>query len=498
MEFLRDARLVPPPPERALDWGAARAGAFARRAVDLVERFVDALPRQPVTRRWPDNDVRNGAVFDVPPSPLPDDAIFDHLARVMLDLSAYPGHPAFMGYISGSGTIPGAVADMLASTLNQNLGGWRLAPAATEIERNLTTWLASKFGLPEGAGGVFTSGGSLGTLTSLKVARDQRAQSDPRFAGVQAGMAIYASEESHAVVVRAADVLGLGRDAVRRIEIDEGGQMKVDALTDAITHDRGKGVHPLAVVATAGTTATGAIDPLPAVADVCARGGLWMHVDAAYGGGAILAPDLAPLFAGVERADSIALDPHKWLYTPIPGGCALFRDMSLPFKSFNVPASYTVEDRERSGSTFDLGSHGLEWSRGFYGFRIWLSLLAYGENAYARRIAHDATLARYMGALVEQAADLELTIPVSLSVCCFRYAPPDARDEQYLDRLNERLMTEVQLDGRAYCSNAIVRGRFSLRACIVNHRTEAEHVERLLAVVRELGTRLHAEMQGHG
>lgn len=483
-----------PASERALDWDGERTTAFATRAAELIGRFVDALPEQPITRRWPAGAVHDAVAIDVPAAPLDDDALFEHLERVLFDVSAYPGHPAFMGYISGPGTIPGAVADLLASTLNQNLGGWRLAPAATEIERHLTTWLASKFGLPDGAGGVFTSGGSLSTLTCLKVARDVHAPADPRFAGVSGGAALYASDESHAVVVRAADVLGLGRDAVRRIPIDETGRMRIDELEAAIARDREAGIHPLAVIGTAGTTAMGAIDPLPAIADVCAREGLWMHVDAAYGGGAILAPDLAPLFAGIERADSIALDPHKWLYTPIPGGCALFRDLTPAFDSFNIPASYTVEDRERSGSTFDFGSHGLEWSRGFYGFRLWVSLLAYGEDAYARRISHDAALARYLGELVERTDDLELTAPVSLSVCCFRYVPEEGCSDEYLDRLNERLMTEVQLGGRAYCSNAIVRGRFSLRACIVNHRTEAEHVERLLEVVREIGGRLHATL----
>jgi aromatic-L-amino-acid decarboxylase len=224
-----------------------------------------------------------------------------------------------------------------------------------------------------------------------------------------------------------------------------------------------------------------------------------MHVDAAYGGPAVLTEDLRAGFAGIERADSIAFDPHKWMYTPHSGGCVLIRDYTHLVLSFAALAGYVHEDKDRSGHGMDLGMMGPQFSRGFQALKIWVSLLAHGRRAYARRISHDAELARYMGKLVEERPDFELAAPVGLSICCFRYVPdalPDGQDrEEYLNTLNERLMTEIHLDGRAYCSNAILNGRFVLRACIVNFRTEAEDVEATLDVAAELGAKLHAELR---
>jgi aromatic-L-amino-acid/L-tryptophan decarboxylase len=269
--------------------------------------------------------------------------------------------------------------------------------------------------------------------------------------------------------------------------------MRPDALAEAIDRDLAAGVVPAAVIATAGTTSTGAIDPLPAIAELCERYGVHLHVDACYGGPAALADDLRPLLAGIERADSIAVDAHKWLYTPLLGGCVLVRDQRRLAASFATDATYIwIHDDLREGVDFTM--HGPDFSRGFAALRIWLSLLAHGRAAYGRRIAHDAALARYLGELVDQHPDFELMTPVSLSICCFRYAPAALRgDEDRLDSLNKRLMSAVMGDGRVYCSNAVLNGRFCLRACIVNFRTEAEQVELLLEVAAEHGARLVAE-----
>ncbi|MGH2785231.1 MAG: pyridoxal phosphate-dependent decarboxylase family protein [Actinomycetota bacterium] len=489
-----------PEPVRDLDWDAARAASFLERAGALWLEYLDKLSSLPVGRSWRPGEVRDAVALSVPKERLSDDALFEHLREVIFDHSVYPGHPRFMGYITGAGTVPGAVADLIAAGLNQNLGGWRHSPAATEIELHLTRWFASRFGLPEVAGGMITSGGAMANFTCLKVARDRVAGWDVRTRGLAGGqrLVLYASTEVHASVWRAADMLGLGMDAVRPVPVDGSFRLRPDALDTLIDADRLSGLRPFAVVATAGTTATGAIDPLPDIARIAAGGRIWFHVDAAYGGAAALSPGLRPLLEGIERADSIAFDPHKWMSTPHPGGCALLRDMAHAYDSFHYGASYTVEDRERTGSTFDFGSHGPQWSRGFTALKIWVSLLAYGEDAYARRIAHDCELARYMGSLVEDHPELELATPVSLSICCFRYLPPGGpRDDGHLDRLNERIMTEVQVDGRAYLSNAVLQKRFVLRACIVNFRTEASDVEALLATVIEIGRRLDVEMSAN-
>ena len=494
-------RPLPPDPVRDLDWDSDRARRFADRTVDLWEEFLKRLPSLPVSGSWNTEQVAAGVVRPIPEEPLSEDELFDYLRSLVFDWSMYPGHPRFMAYITGAGTVPGAPADLLAAGLNMNLGGWRLSPSGTEIELALTRWFADQFGLPDSAGGFLVSGGAMANFVALKAARDARAGWDVRTHGVRGGpaLAFYASEEAHVVIERAADMLGMGMEGVRKVPVDGDRRMRVDALRERIAHDRRSGVEPVAVVGTAGTVATGSVDPLRDIAEVCAEEGLWFHVDGAYGGPAVLAEDLRPLFEGIERADSIAFDPHKWLYTPHSGGCVLLRDSTHLVASFAALAAYIHEDKERSGHGIDLGMMGPQFSRGFQALKVWVSLLAHGKRAYGRRISHDAELARYMGDRVQERAEFELSTPVGLSICCFRYVPvdlPDGADrEDYLNELNERLMTEIHLDGRVFCSNAVLDGRFVLRACIVNFRTEAEDVDAVLDVAAELGAKLDDELR---
>jgi glutamate/tyrosine decarboxylase-like PLP-dependent enzyme len=490
-----------PAPITDLAWSPTRAREFADQAVGLWQEFLARLPDLPVAPSANVAQVAAAVTRAVPEEPLPDDELFAHLRAVLMDNAAFPGHPRFMAYITGAGTIPGAVADFLAAGVNMNAGGWRLSPSATEIELHLTQWFARQFGLPDTAGGLIVSGGALANFVALKAARDRRAGWDVRTEGVaNAGLALYASTEVHVVTDRAADMLGLGTSAVRKIAVDADYRMDVNALRAAIEADRAAGRTPFAVVASAGTVATGAIDPLPAIAEVCRAEGIWLHVDAAYGGPAILADDLRPLLAGIENADSIAFDPHKWLYTPHSGGCVLVRDLQHLADAFAVHPTYIHEDKERSGHGIDFSMLGPQFSRGFAALKIWVSLLAHGRRAYGERISHDAALARYLEARVRERDEFELVSPARLSICCFRYVPADLpvgpRREAYLDMLNERLMTSIHLDGRVYCSNAVLGGRFVLRACIVNFRTEAPDIDALLDVASELGAAIDRELRG--
>ncbi len=478
--------------------------------VSLWEELLRQLPSMP-----PDpggrtrTAIADALLRELPEEGLSNEALVEHARQLVFDHSIYPGSPGFMAYVVGPGTVPGALADLLAAGLNQNVGGWQLAPGATEIELHLTQWFASRFGLPEGSGGLILSGGSMANFTGLKLARDARGGLEVRKTGVrgQAPMAVYVSEEIHGSVVRAADMLGIGTDMVRKIGTDESLRMRVDLLERAIGEDVLQGVRPIAVVACAGSVGTGAVDPFEAIADVCARHGAWLHVDAAYGGGAAFCdPEggegesaLHASLRGIARADSIAFDPHKWLYTPISGGCLLVRDMAALASSFGIGASYIYQDKERTGRGPDYAFLGPQFTRAFSAFKIWFSLLAHGTKAYSRRIAHDAALARYLGELVQSREDFELAAPVGMSICCFRYAPNDVPvgedREGWLDRLNAKLVTELQLEGRAYCSNAVIRGRFALRACIINFRTEAKDVELLIERAAELGSKLHRAMR---
>jgi glutamate/tyrosine decarboxylase-like PLP-dependent enzyme len=484
-----------------LDWSAEHARAFADDVLSLWTEWLERLPTLPVSSAAGAAQVRAAVTRDVPDAPLATEELIDALRTIAFDHTTRVGHPGFMGYISGPGTIPGAVADLLAAGLNQNVGGWRLAPAATEIELHLGRWFAGRLGFPAGAGGSVTSGGAMAAFVALKAARDERAGWPVRELGVRAGppLTCYASDQAHDVNSRAVDMLGLGREAMRSIPSDDDRRMRPDALRAAIARDLRHGAKPFAVVATAGSVSTGAIDPLDDIADLCAEHGLWMHVDGSYGGVAALTDTLRPSFAGIERADSVALDAHKWLYVPHSSGMIVVRDMSVLGAAFAIEPSYLYEEKEASGRGIDLFALGPQFSRGFHALKIWVSLLAHGWSAYERRIAHDVALARYLFARASTHPELEpIGPPPTLSIACFRYVPPELRGgaaaDAYLNRLNEALMMDLQLGGRVFPSNAVIDGRFALRACIVNYRTEVEHLDALIDETVARGRALHARL----
>lgn len=489
-------------PVRDLDWPAERAGALGEELVGLWTEYLSRLRELPVTHPSSADEVRAGVARDVPDEPLPLAELVAYLRTLVFENATLTGHPGFMAYITGAGTVPGAAADLIAAAINQNVGGWRLSPGATEIELHLMRWFAARLGLPETASGFITTGGAMASLFGLAVARDLRAGWDVRKLGVAGGppLTVYASAEVHTVNARACDMLGLGADALRLIPVDDQLRIRVRLLRDAIIRDRVAGKKPFAVIATAGTVGTGAIDPIAEIADLCEREGLWLHIDGAYGGIAALTDELRPLFAGIERADSVALDPHKWLYTPHSGGAIIVRDQRQLAQAFGVNPSYVHEDKELTRRGLDFYAHTPNFSRGFHALKIWVSLLAHGWSAYQRRIAHDVALARYLFERAASHEELETVgQPPELSIACFRYVPRELRHdrsaEPYLNALNERLMAELQLGGRVFPSNAVIDGRFAIRACIVNFRTEVTDMDALLSEAVEQGRRLHAERE---
>lgn len=485
---------------RGLDWTADDARALGEQGLELWCELLRTMRDRPVSGVWSPESLA-AITPRIPEDPFSNEELV-RLAQRVLDLATYPGHPRFMGYICGAGTVPGAVADLLAAGLNANAGGFRVGPGATAIETHLTRWFATEvLGLPEGAFGLFTSGGALANLVALKAARDSGGGPSIRDRGVAGRpMAVYASAEAHVVIDRAMDILGMGFRSLRRIPVDLEGRMRVDLLERAVEEDARDGNLPVAIVATAGTTSTGAIDPLGDIAAVAARRNVWLHVDGAYGAVACLSERLKPLFRGIERADSIAFDPHKWMSTPVGGGCVVARDPDKLKAAFGFPLPpYVRHDKERTGDGIDLGMYGPEFSRSFYAFKVFFSLLAHGRRAYAASIERNVELARYLGEKVDAHPDMERSSAGQLSICCFRYVPPALRgDDAALDALNERIVTELQIDGRAFCSGAMVGGRFTLRACIVNFRTHPEDVDALLHVVEDVGRRLTRGELGRG
>src|SRR5437588_2766204 len=417
----------------------------------------------------------------------------------VIDGCRHNGHPRFFGYVASPSTPAGAFADLLASTVNPSVTSWRSAPAATQVERTVVRWLGSLIGYDENAHGLLTSGGSMANLTALLMAHRAKAGSAISQTGLLnsgARMMIYASDQVHFSVVKAADILGLGKESVRLLPADKTFCTDANALRAAVQSDLDAGLRPFCVVASAGTAGTGAIDPLTEIADVANAFDLWFHIDGAYGAPAAMTDKRRAMFAGLERADSVSLDPHKWLYTPLDCGCLLYRDATLARQAFVTEAEYVKVHEQAEIESFAFWDYGIELSRRFRALKVWLTLKYYGARRLAAAISDDIAMAEYMAEQVESAEDFELLAPVQLSICCFRYVPPKMREsatDAELNRLNERIMHRVQRGGRAYLSNAMLRGKFALRACIINFRTTRADIDLTLEIVREAAKEIEAE-----
>ncbi|MGH9900531.1 MAG: pyridoxal phosphate-dependent decarboxylase family protein [Pyrinomonadaceae bacterium] len=438
-----------------------------------------------------------------PAEAVPLEKIIDD-CKVIFSKSRNNGSPRFFGYVASPAAPVGAFASLLAAALNQNVTAWRSAPAATEIEKTVVRWLATLVGYGEACGGLLTSGGSMANLNALFVAHRTQFKNDTASSkglwGAGAPATLYVSDQVHLSVPKAADVLGVGREQVRVVATDEGFRMDVRALREMLAGDAGRGLRPFCVVASAGTVGTGAVDPLTEVARVAAEHRLWFHIDGAYGALARLDPKRRALFDGLELADSLSLDPHKWLYAPVDCGCLLLRDPPQARAAFRATEeSYIKVYEEDDAESFAFWDYGVELSRPFRALKVWMMLRYYGARRVAGAIAEDNTLAAYLAERVEAADDFELLAPVTLGVCCFRYVPPDiaraleaaggddeerARLIAHLDELNTRVMRAVQRGGRAYLSNASLRGRCALRASITNFRTTRRDIDATLGIIR--------------
>jgi len=409
--------------------------------------------------------------------------------RAVFDLSRHNGHPRFFGYVASPSTPIGAYADLIASALNANITCWRSGPAGTEVERMVVRWLGSLIGYDDDSKGILTSGGSMANLIALLIASRHKSGADTSRRGLwNSGppMIVYASEEVHMSIPKAADILGFGRDQVRAIPCDDRRRMRVDSLREQIEADLREGLRPFCIAGSAGTVNTGVVDPLAEIANVASEFDLWFHVDGAYGAPGVLDERKRPLFAGMERADSVSLDPHKWLYVPVDAGCLLFRDADAARAAFSTEAAdYIKTHGYLDEEAFAFWDYGVELSRRFRALKVWLTLQYYGTRRIAQAIGDDISLAEYLGEMVSNADDFELLAPVELSICCFRYVPPRAASDAELDRLNERIMELVQKGGRAYLSNATVKGSFALRACITNFRTTKSDIDKTIEVIRE-------------
>lgn len=489
--------------DSALDPSPATISELAGQAVEWMAAYHASLRDLPIAPRATAAAVREQLAEPLPVEGRDFADLLEVFREVIVPGSRHNGHPRFFGYVSAPGTAVASVADLLASTLNANLPAWRSAPAPTELEHVTIDWIKEALGCHPSAGGLFTSGGSMANFTALAAARHRHCGDEVATRGASAHPAplrVYVSTETHHSVHKAAALLGIGRANVREVAVDARFRMDVDDLVRAIEADRAAGAEPFCVVATAGTVVTGAVDPLPEIAAVARRYGLWMHVDACYGGFARLAPSARPLFDGLAEADSIALDPHKWLYLPADCGCLIYRDPEAARAAFSLDADYTRVTQTEPAEAFAFWDYGLELSRRFRALKVWMLLGHAGSRAIGEAIEANLDCARYVAELVEASDDFELLAPVGLSIFCFRYLPPAARtgsrseaDEEELDRLNERIMVSLQQAGSSYLSNATVNGRFALRGCVLNYRTTRSDMAVLLDDVRRAAALSGAE-----
>jgi aromatic-L-amino-acid decarboxylase len=456
--------------------------ASAARMVSLVSDYLAQLQN---VRAYPQvTGPQTLAVFQEPaPEQGLREAAFDALDTV-IDLSRAPS-PRFFGYVLGSGEPVAALADLLASVLNQNVTAWRSAPAAVTIERQVVRWIADALGCASMAGSL-CGGGSSANLMALAMARESRLPANE--SGARPGI-IYVSSEAHMSIAKAVALLGIGRRNLRTIEVDDQFRLNVTALKTAIAQDRNSGLTPIAVVASAGTVSTGAIDPLDEIAVVCREFGLWMHVDGAYGVPAALVA--ADKFRGLDAADSLSLDCHKWLYQPVDCGMLLFKDPASARRAFSHTGAYAQVLSDEPDEQFAFFDESLELSRRFRALKLWLSLRYHGLNAFRAAISADLAHARQLADAIRASSNLELLAPVELSAVCFRFR--DGRADSALDDCNAQVLRRVIGNGRVYLSNASIRGRFALRACFVNHRTEPADVAQIVPEVLQAAREVTAQ-----
>jgi aromatic-L-amino-acid/L-tryptophan decarboxylase len=462
------------------DWSALRN--LGHRMLDDMFDHLAGQAEGPVWQKMP-ADKRAELRSPLPRGPSDPDAAYEQFRRLVQPYATGNLHPAFMGWVHGGGTAIGMLSELLAGGLNANLGGRDHAPI--EVERQVIAWSAEMLGFPPSAAGVLVTGTSMANLIGVLTARTALLGDTVRKTGLRGvRLTAYTSAAAHGCIPRAMEIAGLGRDALRMVPCDQAGRIRLDALERAVAQDRRDGATPFLVAGTAGTVDIGAVDDLAGLAAFCRREKLWFHVDAAFGAIAMLAPRLRPLLHGIEQADSVGFDFHKWAQVPYDAGCFIARDSAHLLATFAGDAAYLRRESRglAGGGTWpcDLGP---DLSRGFRALKVWLTLSVYGADAIGAAVQQTCDLAQRLAARIDSEAELERLAPVTLNIVCFRYCAA----ETDLDALNAAIVADLQEDGVAAPSTTVLDGRLAIRAAIVNHRTGTDHVERLVDAVLARG-----------
>ena len=477
---------------------------LGHRLVDRIASFLAGIRTDPLTPGETPAQLR--PLIGRPLLPQDEgsaERLVDEATDLLLGHSLRNGHPRFMGYITSSAAPIGALADLLASAVNPNVGGWELSPAATEIEAQTIRWIAELVGYPPECGGILVSGGNMANFVCFLAGRRAMLGEGVRSAGLgRVPCRVYVSSAAHTWVEKAADLFGLGTDAIRWIPVDSAGRMEPAALRVRLAADRTAGERAMMVVGTAGTVGTGAVDPIRELAAICREEKSWLHVDGAYGAPAAVLPDAPSDLHALALADSLAVDPHKWLYAPLEAGCVLVRDPAHLSEAFSWSPSYYRFGTPGDEPPINYLELGLQNSRGFRALKVWLGLRRAGRAGYQRMIADDCRMAAELYRAAEAHPEID-ALTLNLSIATFRYRPPDlpaggAEPEEYLNRLNEAVLARLKLGGELFVSNAVLGGRFALRACIVNFRTTLADAASIPDRVARIGRAVDATLRPAG
>jgi aromatic-L-amino-acid decarboxylase len=476
------------PPTLDMEPAAFRAAAHA--VVDVMADYLEGVEARPVFPPIEPGTLRPLFPATAPEAPASIEAILADYGRLVEPNATHWQHPGFLAYFATTASGPGILGEMLTAAIGQNAMLWRTSPIGTELEEVVVDWLRAALGLPEGFDGLLTDTASTSTLIALAAARES-AGTDASARGLAgrddlgAGLRVYASTEAHSSVEKACMTLGLGRSSLVRVPANERFEMLPAALAASIAADRAAGLRPIAIVATIGTTSSTSVDPVAAIAAIAEREGLWLHVDAAYAGPVAMLPDRRAPFEGWERADSIVVNPHKWLFTPLDASLLLTRRMEMLRAAFSLVPEY-LRTLDRETPVRDYNEYTPQLGRRFRALKLWIQLRWFGLEGLRRRIEAHLALAQEFAGWVEADPDWELLAPVPFSTVCFRWHPADRTlTEAALDEANAAIMDAVNATGEVFLSHTRLAGRFTIRVAIGNLRTEARHVERAWTLLRE-------------
>lgn len=465
------------------EWSAAEIRRMGYQVVDLIANHLSGLPDTPVFQPFPAELAERHLHSAVPEHGMGWEEILKMFATEIAPFPFGNGHPRFYGWVNSPPAVVSIFAEALAGAMNPSCAGGN--HAAVYLEREVINWFRQILGFPVGAMGLLVSGGSMAALTALAAARHTKCGYDIRALGLRdsgAQLVFYRSGETHGCYQKAIELMGIGSRNLVTVEHDSTMRMIPKALDAAISRDKDSGRVPVAVIASAGTVNSGAIDPLDEIADVCERHGVWLHVDGAYGAPAILTSEYSHKLSPLARADSIALDPHKWLYIPVEAGLVLVRDASALRQTFSLVPPYlqTEGKPEGVGGLPWFSEYGFQQTRAFRALKVWMAIRFHGLTGYREAIEKDLTLARHLASLMRSDRDFELFEPQSLSIVCFRFSPPEMNgDDKRLDSLNKAILETIQLGGEAFLSSTVINDKFWLRACIVNPRATQTDIDRL-------------------